>query len=196
MLRNGGVLAVPTDTVYGLAASIFRPEAIDRIFAIKGRPADAAVPVLLPSGADMGLVAGEIPRSSWRLIDAFWPGALTIVLPARNSVPGSVTAGGGTVAVRVPSGRSILQLLETLGEPIIGTSANRHGRPAARSSREVLAAVGNAIDAVLVDDALPGSGAASTVVEMREGECVVHREGAISRDAIAAVVGVNVVIRR
>ncbi len=152
LLRDGGIAAIPTDTVYGLAASVFRPSAIERIFAVKRRAPDMAVPVLLASAVDLPILVKSIPAAGWKLINQFWPGPLTLVLSARETVPRSITGGGQTVAVRVPADRVTLQLLQTLGEPVIGTSANRHGEPPAVGPAEVIAQLGHEVDAVLSDN--------------------------------------------
>jgi L-threonylcarbamoyladenylate synthase len=189
LLCQGGVGVVPTDTVYGLAASIMRPEAILRVFAIKEREPAARVPILLASGADLPLLVHSVPRQAWALIDAFWPGPLTLVLPARPSVPKSITAGLSTVGVRVPSSISCLQLLSLAGEPLVGTSANIAGRAPALGAAEAASQLGERVDFILEDDAGITAGMASTVVEVAETSWAVHREGAISIDAIAAILG-------
>jgi L-threonylcarbamoyladenylate synthase len=194
VLRNGGVAVVPTDTVYGLSASVLSPEAVERIFAIKRREAATAVPVLLATAADMLLVAREIPRVAWTLIDRFWPGPLTIVLPARPGLPRAVTGRGRTVGLRVPAGKSILTLLEAVGEPLVGTSANRHGSPPLLTATAALEELGRDVDVILADDTL-GGGLPSTVVEVTEGEALLHREGAISPEQIRATLGLRVQIR-
>lgn len=186
---------MPTDTVYGLAASLFRPEAVERVFTIKRRQPEAPVPVLLATAADMPLLAREVPRIAWTLIDHFWPGPLTIVLPARPSVPRIVTGGGATVGMRVPRGRTILSLLETVGEPIVGTSANRHGAPPLSNAAAALDALGSEVDAILEDDTL-GSGDPSSVVEVGDGEVVLRRAGAIGAEHLRAVVGLRVSLPR
>lgn len=196
MLREGGVVAVPTDTVYGLSASIFKPAAIERIFEIKGRASDAAVPILLATAADLGILVSDVPRIAWTLIDRFWPGRLTLVLPVKSTVSRSITGGGHTVAVRVPGGRTTLELLQSLGEPIVGTSANRHGHPPALTAHDVQQQLGAELEAILADDAAIGSGAASTVVEVSEKECLVHRIGAVSLDDIRSTLGPTVPLRR
>ncbi len=192
MLRDGCVLAIPTDTVYGLAASIFRAEAIERIFRIKQRPPAAAVPILLATAADLPLLVREIPLPAWSLINEFWPGSLTIVLAARSSVSRSITGGTGTVAARVPGARTTLELLATVGEPLIGTSANVHSQSPCLTADEVSANLGSLLDGVIVDDTVIRSGQPSTVVELRGDECLIHRLGGISAGDLRRVVGLRV----
>jgi len=195
LLREGGVVVLPTDTLYALSASIFQRQACARVFAIKGRPSAHSVPLLLASAADLPLVVKDVPRIAWRLIDTYWPGPLSLVLPARPSVPALLRGGGETVAVRVPAARSCLELLELIGEPIIGTSANRSGQPTARFADEVVRQFGHQPDAILCDDAAVGGGAASSVVEIAEEGLIVHREGAIGAEEIRRVAGVRLIIR-
>jgi L-threonylcarbamoyladenylate synthase len=191
ILRDGGIVVVPTDTVYGLAASIFQPAAIVRLFAVKHRAPEARVPVLLATAADLPLVVKDIPRAAWQLINRFWPGPLTLVLPARQSVPASIRGGGGTLAVRVPAARSCLALLQSLGEPIVGTSANLSGSPPALTAQEAIDQLGPGVDAILVDDAAVKGGASSTVVELADGPLIVHRAGAVSVDDIRKAAGLS-----
>lgn len=188
-IREGGVIAVPTDTVYGLAASIFQPGAIERIFEIKRRKPDQAVPVLLSSAADLPLVVQTVPPVVWSMIDRFWPGPLTLVLPARRGLSPTITGRGNTVGVRVPAARSLLMFLEILGEPVVGTSANIHGQPPALTANEVTGSLDAGLDGVLADDTVVKTGVASTVVEVIDGRAVVHRVGVLSPDAIRRALG-------
>jgi L-threonylcarbamoyladenylate synthase len=193
LLRSGGVMVVPTDTVYGLAASVLRPEAVQRVFVMKRRPPDSAVPVLLASAADLPILVHHIPAVAWALIEKFWPGALTLALPAKSNVDRTITGGGKTVAVRVPRSPACLQLLQVLGEPIVGTSANRSGdAPFVRGSSAV-ENLGGEPDAVLLDDEHVLGGAVSTVAEVRDDLIIVHRNGAISLEALRRAAGVRVV---
>ncbi len=190
VLRDGGVVVIPTDTVYGLAASVLRPAAVDRVFEIKQRPPAMRVPVLLATAADLPILVSDIPQISWKLIDRFWPGALTLVMPARPSVPTAITNGGASVAVRVPGSLTALTLLQVLGEPIVGTSANISGQPAiTRGAEAPLSLPG--VDAVLVRDEDLG-GAPSTVVDLTGDTPSIIRAGAVSADAIRAAVGMRV----
>lgn len=189
LLREGGVVVIPTDTLYGLAASIFRPDAVERIYEIKQRPSRVPLPVLLATAQDLSIVARSVPRVAWSLIHAFWPGSLTLVLPARAGLSPFITGGGSTVAVRVPAHRGCLQLLETLGEPIIGTSANLHGQPAARTASEARQWLDGGVDAVVIDESTPVLGLPSTVLEVSDELCTVHRPGAVDIEAIRRIVG-------
>ena len=188
LLREGGVAVVPTDTLYGLAASVFNEDAVRRVYAVKRRPPEKRVPVLLGSAAELTILAAPPPRVTWKLIDAFWPGALTLVLAAGRSAPKSIARNTDTVALRVPGSRSCLELLQSLGEPIVGTSANRSGEMPARTAREVAAAVPE-VDAVLEDDSTVRLHAPSTVVKVTEGKITILRAGVISAEQVRGVVG-------
>ncbi|HZU13114.1 MAG TPA: L-threonylcarbamoyladenylate synthase [Chloroflexota bacterium] len=195
LLRDGGVVVIPTDTVYGLAASVFRPEAVARVFQVKERAPDVRVPVLVATAADIPLLAREVPRDAWNLIVPFWPGALTLVLPARRDLPPELTRGGDTIAVRVPAALPTLRLLEVLGEPIVGTSANISGWPAARTWEAAAAQIGGRVDAILADDNAVTGGLPSTVVELQEGQPIIHRVGAISSEQIRNALGARRKVR-
>lgn len=191
-LREGGLVVMPTDTLYGLAGSVYRPDAVERIFEVKRRAPDAGLPVLLATAADLPLVVDHVPRAAWALIAAFWPGALTVVMPARASLPQVVTGGANTVAVRVPAAQSALRLLETLGEPVIGTSANISGSTPATTAAQAMEQLGGAVDAILEDDAAIAVGRPSTVVEVTDSGPIIHRVGAISSDQIRRATGSRV----
>jgi L-threonylcarbamoyladenylate synthase len=151
---------------------------------------------LLATAADLPLLCTDIPRVAWRLIDRYWPGPLTLVLPARPSVSPRITAMSGTVAVRVPAAHTCLRLLETLGVPLVGTSANRSGRPPANTAQGALEELGADIDAVLEDDVAVAGGPASTVVSLTGPQPVIHRRGAISADAVRAAAGARVLVQQ
>ena len=136
-IRAGEVIAVPTDTVYGLAANPFHPAAAERIFAIKGRPESNPILLLIDSRAQLGLVTENLPEPFDRIAARFWPGPLTIVLPASAATPAAITARTGTVAVRLPASRLVRSLIRAAGCPLTGTSANRSGRRAATTASEV-----------------------------------------------------------
>ena len=190
-LRAGEVVAIPTDTVYGLAAAIDRPDAIDRLYAIKGRPAEKAIPVLI---ADIGDVYRLTPNFSARaahLARTFWPGALTMVLPARPELPQGVTTVTGdgvlTVAVRVPDDELARGIIAAAGGALAVTSANRSGAAPAVEAREVNR-LGLAEPLLIVDGGRAPGGVPSTIVAVTAEAFEVLREGAIPASAIAAAV--------
>ncbi|MDD5093440.1 MAG: L-threonylcarbamoyladenylate synthase [Dehalococcoidia bacterium] len=186
ILRKGGVIAYPTDTVYGLGADAFNEEAVRRIYRIKQRPLSQPFPVLLADKADLSQLAATIPEVAWNLIEHFFPGQLTLVFLKSATVPQWVTAGGNTVAIRIPDHPLALELIRALGRPLIGTSANLTGSPSAITAAEVYAQLGDAVDFILDGGVCPG-GIESTVVDVTGGAPVIIREGAISRESIAMV---------
>ena len=193
VLRNGGVAAIPTDTVYGLAAHGLDPAAVARVFEAKGRPPGMALPLLLSDVHDLPLCCVDVPASARWLADAFWPGSLTLVLRRTDAVPDTVTAGGDTVAVRVPDHPVPREVARRLGSPITGTSANRSGLPPATTAAEVRDQLGGRVDYVL-DGGPARSGVPSTVLDLTGPEPVIVRPGAVSAGAIAEALGTPVEI--
>ena len=184
MVRAGHVVVLPTDTGYGVAAGVFHPASVERVYAVKQRAPALRLPVLISTAADLPLLTRDVPAAAWRLIGRFWPGPLTVVLPAKPSVPKPITGGLGTVGVRVPNCRATLQVLEFLGEPVTGTSANISGQPPALTADEVVRQLGGSVDAVLVNDSALLHSTASSVVELIDGTVTVHREGALSPETL------------
>jgi tRNA threonylcarbamoyl adenosine modification protein (Sua5/YciO/YrdC/YwlC family) len=182
-LRAGEVIAVPTDTVYGVAVDPFQPGAVDRLFAAKERPKDVAVPLLVASAADLaGLVEGEVDVFARRLVDRFWPGGLTIVLPRKASLR-DLDLGGdpSTVGVRCPDHRVVRELCREVG-PLATTSANRHREPTPPDADGVAAALGDAVTLVLDGGVCEGD--PSTVVSVLDDEVRILREGHIPTDRL------------
>jgi L-threonylcarbamoyladenylate synthase len=187
LLRQGQVIAFPTDTVYGVGAHIFQPEAVARLYAVKERPAKLAIPVLLPDVESMLAVCTGIPQAAWDLAARFWPGGLSLVLPRASTVPDVVTAGGPTVAVRVPDHNLVRELCRRLAAPLAATSANRHGQPAPAEAGEVEAALAGRIPFILDGGPCPG-GMASTVLDLTVSPPVVLRPGPVTAEQLATVV--------
>lgn len=186
-LEGGGVIAIPTDTVYGLAASLHRRDALRRIYAIKGRSGDKALPILVAGPADVARFSPDISDAVRVLADAFWPGALTIVVPANEDVPTEVTRGGDTVGLRMPDHPLALAVIRAAGGALAVTSANRSGGPEARTAEEVRERLGDRV-AFVVDGGRSGDGPASTVVDATAAKFKVLRRGAISeRDILRAL---------
>ena len=179
VLGNGGVAAIPTDTLYGLAACAFDESATLKVYELKGRPDGMALPLLLFDAEDARQCAVEVPEKALPLMERFWPGALTLVLRKSAAVPDVVTAGLDTVALRVPDHPVARAIAAGLGAPITGTSANLSGRPGLTSAAAVRAEFGDAIDFVLDGGDAPG-GVASTILDMSGDEPRVLREGAVS----------------
>ncbi len=183
VIRAGGVAAVPTDTLYGLAADPFNPAAVKKLFRIKRRPANMPILLLVDSLQRMeGLV--ERPPAGFRLLAArFWPGPLTMILPARPGVPDAVTAGSGTVAVRLPRSALIRSLVRFSRRPLTGTSANLSGSAGGRSADEVSRQIGGLLD-LLLDAGPARRSLPSTIVDLSGGPPRVVRSGAVPADAV------------
>jgi len=165
VLESGFVVALTTETFYGLAADAFRADALERVNHLKGKPPASPVLLLVAGPGQVAQVAGPLPAKFHELAAAFWPGPLTLVVPALERVPREVTAGGGSVAVRVSGLPLPRRIAEELGRPISGVSANLHGRPPCRTAREVVAVFGDAVDLVL-DGGPTAGGASSTIVDL------------------------------
>lgn len=185
-LRRGEVLAGPTDTTYGLFCDPFRPEALDRIAGLKGRREGKPIPLLVADRQQAARLATTIPPLAAHLMEAFWPGGLTIVVPASPIVPGPVTQGTGAVGLRQPDCAYLLRLMEALGGPLTGTSANRSGETPSATAAEVMAALGDEVDAVL-DGGTADRREGSTVVAVTAEGISVLREGVVAPEAITAV---------
>jgi L-threonylcarbamoyladenylate synthase len=183
VLLRGGLVAIPTETFYGLGVNPFDRSALDRLSAVKGRAEGKPILVLVGSPKDLASLAEHVPSAAAVLMEAFWPGALTILFPARASVPAALTAGTGRVGIRLSSCRPLREMLQQVG-PLTGTSANRTGTPPAHTAREVEQAFGATVDVIIDAGPTPG-GLPSTVVEADETLRIV-REGAIPRSAIEA----------
>ncbi len=184
-LRRGEVVVFPTDTVYGIGAAVFHENAVQALYEIKGRPEGKAIPLLLASEDELPQVVTQIPDSARRLYRRFWPGPLTIVLPARPEVPAVVRAGGPNVAVRVPDDPVARALIRAVGAPLATTSANLSGQPEARSAAEVVAQFGNRVHWIIDGGRSPG-GVPSTVVDLTVDPPAIRRHGAISDEEIEA----------
>jgi len=179
ILRQSGLVAYPTDTVYGLGACMTDIAAVDRIFQVKGRPKGMALPVLLADQAQIEQIVTSVPPAAQLLADAFFPGALTIILPKSDTVPDIITGGGKTVAFRIPNHPVPIALIKQLGKPIVGTSANLSGLNSALTAAEVIKQIGDKIDMVIDGGRCPG-GIESTVVDLSGVKPVIRRQGAIS----------------
>lgn len=183
LLKVGGIVAFPTDTLYGLGVDAFNAAAVERVFLAKGRPLDQGLPVLLADASQLGLVAVSVSDQALALAERFWPGALTLVLQRSPDLPAVVSGGAATVAVRVPDHPVPLRLVRELGNPITGTSANKTGAPDPVTAEEVEAQLGPWLDYVIDLGPAP-VGAPSTIVDMSGARPRILREGAISTAAI------------
>jgi len=181
-LADGAVVAVPTDTVYGLAVDPAQPEAVARLFALKGRPDDVPLPVLVAGPEQVALVAGDLEPAAAALAARFWPGPLTLVVPRRRGFSadlGGPPAARTTVGVRRPAHPTVVALCELLG-PLAVTSANHHGAPPATTAAAVSAVFAGSGQPALVLDGGTCDGTSSTVVECRGPASRCLREGALA----------------
>jgi len=184
-LRDGGLVVLPTDTRYGLAADAFHTKATRRLFEVKGSDRAQPLAVLVRSPKQFAGIAHEPPATAERLIAAYWPGPLTIVVPAEPQLRWDIGDGRGTVAVRMPQDEVALAVIREIG-PLAVTSANRAGEPFSASATEAHERFGEDVD-VYLDDGARGGDQPSTVVDLTRGGPRVLREGALSGDEVVAV---------
>lgn len=185
ILKTGGLVAFPTETVYGLGANAFDADAVLSIFTAKGRPADNPLIVHIHDRAQLDEI-GNIPPRAPALMDAFWPGPLTILFPRKASIPDVVTAGLSTVAVRMPSHPVALSLLKESGVPVAAPSANRSGRPSPTTAMHVLEDMRGIIPMIL-DGGPCEIGVESTVLDLTHGSPVILRPGGVTKSMLEEV---------
>ncbi len=185
-LRAGGVVAFPTDTLYGLGADVFNPVALDKVFAVKGRSSGLALPVLIESWEQLDRLTSNVPAKARVLADAFWPGPLTLVMNKASEVPDRLTAGAPTVAVRLPGHPVARAILQRFGGPITGTSANLSGEPDPMTLAELKGLLGDSVDYIMTCGPAP-QGIASTIVDITTEPPTLIREGAIPFRKIAEI---------
>ncbi|EPX61668.1 YrdC/Sua5 family protein, required for threonylcarbamoyladenosine (t(6)A) formation in tRNA [Cystobacter fuscus DSM 2262] len=194
LLRRGGVIALPTETVYGLAANAEDELAVRRVFAIKGRPATHPLIVHVAEAQALSSWARHVPEDAWRLAEAFWPGPLTLVLPRSPRATDAVTGGQDTVALRVPHHPLARAVLQALGGGVAAPSANRFGRVSPTTAEHVRADLGADVDLVL-DGGPCTVGVESTIVDLSQGEPAVLRPGGLAVEEISRVLGRPVPVR-
>ncbi len=188
ILRQGGLVAFPTDTVYGLGACADLVRAVEQVYVIKQRPRTMALPLLLAHTSQISEVAHPVPEIAWLLARNFLPGALTLVLRKSGSVPDIITAGAATIAVRIPAHPVPVALIEGVGVPIVGTSANLSGHPSLLTADEVKAQLGDQIGLIIDTGRCPG-GRESTIVDVTGETPLVLREGKIPLEELQRVCG-------
>jgi L-threonylcarbamoyladenylate synthase len=196
-LRAGEIIAYPTDTLYGVGGDARSPVAAERVFVAKRRDQAKGVPILLAAESEVDALAAEWPPAARALAAAFWPGALTIAVPARPGLPGLVTLAG-TVALRVPGLPALRSVIHGSGVPLIGTSANQSGAPAALTAEEAAEALGDSVALVLDGGRIATDLGAkpSTIVAVQDGRVRVLRAGAIDSDALRRVLGAHLLTER
>ncbi len=188
LLRNGGVVAFPTETVYGLGADAFNPYAVARVFEIKNRPRFDPLIVHICEKDWIYRITDEVPPEAQRLMYHFWPGPLTMILPKRNDIPDVVTAGLTTVGIRMPSHPVALNLIRKLGMPIAAPSANPFGYVSPTQADHVRKLFGDKLPLIL-DGGDSVFGIESTIVSIKDKKIYIHRHGAISDEELTAVAG-------
>lgn len=189
-LQAGNVIAIPTDTVYGVAADGFNIDAIDRLFAVKDRPRDKPIPLLLAEPSDLALVAVDLPKAAELLAERLWPGGLTLVVKANVQVPGILRAEGNSVAVRVPDHPVPRNLARLLRRPLAATSANLSGGSNPSTALDVDIQLRGRIGLIL-DGGQVGMGLASTVVDLTVIPPRILRLGAQTLDQIESLLGIR-----
>ena len=186
LLRAGELVAFPTDTVYGVGAIVWDAAAVGKLYTAKLRALDKAIPVLLADPADVALVARDLPPAALRIAAHFWPGPLTLVVPRADLVPDEVTAGGDTVAVRVPDHDLARALIRAAGAPLATTSANLSGQASPVTAQEVAVQLGERITEILDGGRCPG-GVPSTILDLTQPQPRVLRPGPISLEQILGI---------
>ncbi len=184
VIRGGGLVAFPTETVYGLGADACNPQAAKKIYTAKGRPSDNPLIVHIAQWNDLFAVAGEVPAEAKRLADAFWPGPLTMVMKKNERIPRETTGGLDTVAVRMPNHPAALALICQSGCPIAAPSANTSGRPSPTEAAHVAADLAGKIP-VILDGGPVGIGIESTIIDLTEETPVILRPGYITKEMLS-----------
>lgn len=187
-VRRGGVIGYPTETVYGLGCDARNADAVGRIYAMKGRGSESPMLILIRDASRLSAFVGEVPAPARMLMDRFWPGPLTLVLPAAPGFDSRILGEGGSLAVRISSDPVCVELLRRWDGPLVSTSANRTGQPAAATAAELRAIFRENLDAV-VDGGSRASGMPSTIVDARMHPPRVLREGAVAGASIADALG-------
>ena len=182
-LKSGGILAIPTDTVYGLGADPLNASAVQRLYTLKGRPDGKPIPLVLSSVDDVHRVAQNLPDYFFHLTKRFWPGGLTIIVEAKDLLP-VLTAGGNTVGVRIPNNPLLLKILQAFGGPAAITSANLSGEPPATSVQEIGKVLASRIDMIVDGGKTPGP-IPSTVYDISVSPPIIRRHGVISEETLA-----------
>lgn len=183
LIRKGGVVAIPTDTFYGLAANPFDSQVVSRLFDIKGRESSKPILLLISRLEMLPSLVEEISPLAEKVMARFWPGPLTLIFKASKRLPDLLTGGTGTIGIRFPKAVLPVRLIDRVGFPITATSANRSGEPSPASAQEVARALGASLDGIL--DGGPCSTLPSTVLDVTTSEPNLLREGRVSAEQLA-----------
>jgi len=189
-IKDGRVVVFPTTGLYGLGADALNSQAVDQVFDIKQRPYQNPILVLIEKRSDFDRLVQNVPPAAVRLMDHFWPGAVTIVFRAKDSLPVNLTAGTGKVGVRMPGHPVAFELVKAVGGPITGTSANISGQPGCSSISNLDPGIADRVDLILDAGTLAG-GKGSTVIDVTDHKPRVLREGAVSEKDIFDVLNQN-----
>jgi len=185
LISRGGVVGVPTDTFYGLAADPFNLAAVEEIYRVKGRPENRALPILVSSTEQAIPLTRDLPDNFLKLANKFWPGSLTIIVDAAHRMPLKVTANKGRVALRWPKSPVACAVIEQVGGPITGTSANISGFPSCSNADQLVKQLGSRLPLIL-DSGETGATMSSTIVDLRGEEWRVLREGMVTEAEVRA----------
>lgn len=186
ILNYGGIIAYPTETFYGLGAKFDMEDSLKRLYELKKRPKEKAMPLIIGNKGLLPIVAASVNRTAMSLMDRFWPGPLTLILPAKENLSEYITAGTGKVAVRIPGESFALQLARAAEFPITSTSANISGIPPAQDAETVIRYFGDKIDLIIDGDPTSG-GLPSTIVDATEDEIKILREGVIKKELLTFI---------
>ncbi|MGA2367752.1 MAG: L-threonylcarbamoyladenylate synthase [Dehalococcoidia bacterium] len=187
VLRGGGIVAYPTDTVYGLGADVYNDEAVARVYRIKERPLSQPLPVLIADISQAGMLTGDQSKQAQLLMKRYWPGGLTIIFHKSPDFNSLVLAGSNKIGIRIPNHDIARAMIAKLGRPIVGTSANLHERPAAMTAAEVRDQLGSRVDFILDGGTCPGGGE-STVIDLTVEPPAIVRQGIIAEEEILALI--------
>jgi L-threonylcarbamoyladenylate synthase len=183
LLKRGHPVSFPTDTVYALGAPVNDAACAKKVYELKQRPLNQALPILLSDIQDIELVACDISDTARVLMENFWPGALTLVFKKTPFVSDVVTGGKQTVAVRIAAHPLSIEIVRGVGIPLVGTSANIHGKPSPVTAQDVFSQIGNEIELIIDAGRTPG-GVESTIIDMSADKPVILRQGAVSHEAL------------
>ena len=190
ILRGGGVIALPTDTLYGISANALDPYAAAKVFGVKDRGESSPLPIFVSDPSDLYKYGRDISAAALRLAEVFWPGKLTIVVGKSDLVPDVVSGGLDTVGLRIPDHPAPREIVAGLGVPITATSANVSGKPALTAAEDVVSELGSRLDLVL-DGGILAPSAPSTVIDVTADPPRILREGALSASDIQKLAGID-----
>ena len=192
LLKKGGTVAIPTETVYGLAASAYDENAVKKVFEAKGRPQDNPLIVHIADISVLTEIARDIPKSAYKCAELFWPGPLTMILKKKDKVPDSITGGLGTVAIRMPSHPVAAELIRSSGVYIAAPSANTSGKPSPTRAEHVINDLSGRIDMIIQDDTVD-IGVESTIIDLSEEVPTILRPGYITQAMFEEAIGKTII---